>query len=1136
MLTLFNFQIQVETPTLFSVAFVLMGVSGFYLIKVRQTIVKWLSAVVGLIGIYGVFLSNTIKLASTSEQVINVNHITGFPIVSPLISIVFTLFSLAMFFSFYTKQKFFWMGVFGSLIFSLGSMCLIDAAFDIKSIYLLVQVTRMDISTALMIVASGLALCLYSHKKSMLSGSMWMHWAMAIFGLVSTLYTSQAIRSYDQMQLTNLGVIQTFSNDLLVLVFGISSTIALTVFVRLNVQEKSLQKMIFYDLVPVVIVYISLLLSVTVYVFLHSNFKTSTHQRFHSDFKTQITRLKLGLQKYSDVLFVMKDIFDVSKIVDRDEFKLVSQRNIDRLPGLQGLGWIQKLSPDNQKSFEEEATKELNEPYFLFHRSPTSPIKHKFKSSSICYPIVYIEPADINHEFLGLEMSNFDYFKRVVSGKNDSRSIFTSGQFNYYRNGLNEQGVFSLLEVDKASKELNGVSSRITQNGYVFSIFDVEQAVQSILFSFHMEFGINLLFENSIENRSNDQSMFLYRSSEIQMSHTWGGFTVTVDDTLKKSTHIEFADRKWQVSGQPVNSKMYPSWAPSNLFLPVIIFILGCFVAAISRKRNRDIRSLKSLQEDLRIAMIEAQQSDQSKSDFLANMSHEIRTPMNAIIGMSHLALQTRLSPKQRNFISKVHQSGESLLDIINDILDFSKIEAGKLSIEETGFSLEKVLQNFNNLVGLKSEEKKLELILDIPKAFPMNLLGDPLRLGQILINLGSNAVKFTSEGDIVLNVSVMEQSFDKITLLFKLTDSGIGMSESQIEGLFQAFSQADASTTRRFGGTGLGLAISKRLCELMNGKIWVDSIEGQGSSFCFTAQFGIDHDATIDEISLSTELKEARILIVEPNLNLAKSINISLSSKGLDVYCVNSATEAEDELLLNSDSSTAYDLMLIDSEITDNNVIQFIKSVNQNEKISTVRSVILTTIYSKSDLFKEAHSLNYDIDVTIDKPLTPNSLLSDLNCFFSKDVNETTKITQSPNLDEDLNMKLKGLKILLAEDNKINQILAVTLLKQAGIDITVAGNGKIALEKLEEQNYDGVLMDIQMPEMDGYTATKIIRENEKYKDLPIVAMTANIMSSDIEKIEAAGMNAYIGKPLDIKGMYRTIAKHIKHRDKAEVS
>jgi two-component system sensor histidine kinase/response regulator len=401
-------------------------------------------------------------------------------------------------------------------------------------------------------------------------------------------------------------------------------------------------------------------------------------------------------------------------------------------------------------------------------------------------------------------------------------------------------------------------------------------------------------------------------------------------------------------------------------------------------------KAMLNILEDLEVARQAADSAAQAKADFLANMSHEIRTPMNAIIGFSNLAMKTELDRKQRDYLSKIQQSGKHLLGIINDILDFSKIEAGKLPVEHTDLELEEVLENVSNLVSEKTAAKGLELIFNIEKGTPNYLLGDPLRLGQILVNYANNAVKFTEQGEVIVSARVVEETDHDCLIRFAVSDTGIGLTQEQIGKLFQSFQQADMSTSRKYGGTGLGLAISKKLAELMGGAVGVESEYGKGSTFWFTARLG----------------------------------------KG----------------------------------------VARAKNVDQQAETAIVNLAAI-----------------------------------------------------------------KGSSILLVEDNEFNQQIASELLTDAGFKVDVAENGQKSIEMLDKRAYDIVLMDMQMPVMDGVTATREIRRDERFKDLPILAMTANVMDTDIEKCRAAGMWDHIGKPIDPDELFGKLVKWMKPRKMEEV-
>ena len=540
-----------------------------------------------------------------------------------------------------------------------------------------------------------------------------------------------------------------------------------------------------------------------------------------------------------------------------------------------------------------------------------------------------------------------------------------------------------------------------------------------------------------------------------------------------------------------------------------------------------DITEKKKIDE-LKMAKGLAERADKAKSEFLANMSHEIRTPMNAIVGFTDLALRQELSTKVRDYLNKISHSADSLLVLIDDILDFSKMEAGQMRFESIEFNLDEIFKKLGDLFSLKSAQKGLELVISIAPDVPRKLTGDPFRLEQVLINILSNAIKFTDTGHIVLRADLLSMTDRAAEVSFSCMDTGIGISRKDIKKIFNTFSQADSLITRKYGGTGLGLTISRHLVGMMGGEITVESEVGRGSTFRFTAKFILPEKAAEEAyLSVPSELRNMRVLVVDDNKAVRDVLVEQLESFSLRAAGVESGAAAIAELKKAlAAGQEPYELVCMDWLMEGENGIETARRIRHDDNIAPKPAIILITAFGREEVLKKAEKEKI-INAFIMKPAHESVIMSTILEVFGRE----TRLTDSINARQEIIFaggEMNGLKILLVEDNEINQQLTVEMLKNAGFEIDIAANGSEAIQAVKGSSYDAVLMDVQMPVMSGYEATSLIRADGRFDELPIIAMTAYAMNGAKEQCLAAGMNDYISKPIDQERLFTTLARWVR--------
>lgn len=564
-------------------------------------------------------------------------------------------------------------------------------------------------------------------------------------------------------------------------------------------------------------------------------------------------------------------------------------------------------------------------------------------------------------------------------------------------------------------------------------------------------------------------------------------------------------------------------WTNAAILLAIITLVWGLSCRKISQlataeqgafaaleKSNADLAMMAEEQKNLRVA---AESGEKTKAQFLASMSHEIRTPLNAVIGLTDLVMKTELTDHQRSYLGKVSLAGRNLLGLINDILDFSKIEAGKLTIEEVEFELDPVLENMSVVVSTKAEENGNELIISVDRAIPNLLLGDPLRLGQILINLAGNAAKFTENGEIIVDIALEEN--DGNWLVVSVEDNGSGMTEDQVSKLFKPFVQADQSVTRTHGGTGLGLSISQQLVEAMGGTIGVKSDAGSGSTFFFRIPIKFSENAQRRDVFEGVDPRAIRILVVDDNETICATLKAALEKLRFNVDTALSGAQAV-EKYKTSLANRAYNALLIDWKMQGVDGIETIREIRSLEGQGASTPAI--GMISASDMSTIQDQLTeLGIKCALQKPINTSFLVDALMVIFQS-TTDRRPIRSSVIVDDDAKLSLQGARVLLAEDNELNQMVALGVLENLGCSVDVAENGQLAIDMLRDKpadHYAIVLMDIQMPVLDGLSATEMIRSDLKMTDLPIVAMTAHALEEERERCAEAGMDDHISKPID---------------------
>jgi len=720
-------------------------------------------------------------------------------------------------------------------------------------------------------------------------------------------------------------------------------------------------------------------------------------------------------------------------------------------------------------------------------------------SKKIAQPIT--ELCDVT-----LKIANGDYDKDISINRKDELGMLAHN-FHIMKENLKKREQ-NLKEASRNVKQLLDnlplVVLQFSNEGKIiyYNKIGKERLYNNLSKASLFDFAHWLSFIKDPDNRKKAEKAFAGEPCVLD------GYNIITDSKHGKSY---FSDKYVQAHFIP--------YMENNLVASVTLIIL-------------DLTEVKQ-NENLRVEKKSAEIANKAKSEFLARMSHEIRTPLNAVIGFTNLSLQKSTDDSQlHNYLTKIVTSANHLLTIINDILDYSKIEAGKIELEKTPFDIEELLNEVFDLGASIAHDKNLELIISHSPLIPYPLMGDPVKLKQIIVNLVSNAIKFTHEGEIHVNVDIENQTKNKTTLLVSVKDTGIGLSKEQQKILFQPFVQADGSITRRFGGTGIGLTISKRLVELMKGKIWIESEEGKGSTFWFTAEFESDNKNAsfveyIKKFEFPKNILNLNVLVCDDNNTSLDIVKTMLEAFNLSVNTVNNGSDVIKLL----ERGHHYDLLIIDSIMPEPDGIKTMQIIQNKKLRDNIDKVILLTAYENP--VDESDLTNIGIDLFQPKPLTYSGLFDGIMTVFGKKSSVTDRYKRQRKEERLIQVASKNCKVLVADDNEVNREVAGDLLESMGLQVEFATNGEEVVEMVQSSGnpskYCLVFMDLQMPLMDGYESTRTIRRLSSFNDLPIVALSADVMQGVKERCTEAGMNDFVSKPINPSELARVITKWVKN-------